>query len=132
MNQPAPTPTPRTDAYEYKAGWAAANYGEPWKPMDFARTLEREVAALTAERDLFRAEATWWKNLHKKSEDDEISVEVKTHINQLRAAELAAERALYQELLLQVGSKCNGETLHQTALRRLRSAAIDAAMKEGA
>jgi hypothetical protein len=45
------TPTPRTDAYEYKAGWAAANYGEPWKPMDFARELERELAALAAERD---------------------------------------------------------------------------------
>jgi CO dehydrogenase/acetyl-CoA synthase gamma subunit (corrinoid Fe-S protein) len=97
---------------------------------DCSQQLETELAALTAERDLFRAEATWWKNLHKKSEDDEISVEVKANIDQLRAAELAAERALYQELLLQVGSKCDGETLHQTALRRLRSASIDAAMKE--
>ena len=56
-----PTPTPRTDAYEYKAGWAAANYGEPWKPMDFARELERELTALTAERDQLRAEVERFK-----------------------------------------------------------------------
>ena len=43
--------TPRTDAYEYDAGWAAARYGERWKPMDFARALERE---LVAERDKVR------------------------------------------------------------------------------
>jgi len=42
------TPTPRTDAYEYDAGWAAARYGERWKPMDFARALETE---LTVERE---------------------------------------------------------------------------------
>jgi hypothetical protein len=125
MNQPAPTPTPRTDAATYPADCLGTTLVTN---RDCSRALERELVALTAERDLFRAEATWWKNLHKKSEDDEISVEVKANIHQLRAAELAAERALYQELLLQVGSKCNGETLHQTALRRLRSAA----MKEGA
>jgi len=51
------TPTPRTDAYEFKAGWAAANYGEPWKPMDFARSLERELTALTAERDQLKEKA---------------------------------------------------------------------------
>jgi hypothetical protein len=62
-----PTPTPRTDAYEYKAGWAAANYGEPWKPMDFARELERELAALTAERDQLRAEV---ERLTKQIKDD--------------------------------------------------------------
>jgi hypothetical protein len=50
-----PTPTPRTDAYEYKAGWAAANYGERWKPMDFARELERELEReLNAEREKVR------------------------------------------------------------------------------
>jgi hypothetical protein len=59
------TPTPRTDA---QAGWAIANQygqstgsellGDPngvFVHAVFARTLERELTALTAERDRLRA-----------------------------------------------------------------------------
>jgi hypothetical protein len=53
MNTPTPTPTPRTDA-----AWAASFSPEKanFSVLDLARTLERELAALTAERDQLRAE----------------------------------------------------------------------------
>jgi len=84
-----PTPTPRTDAYEYKAGWAAANYGERWKPMDFARELERE---LTAERDQLRSENATLRAAQEACEacDEPTAFEVR----QLRARAEKAEAEL--------------------------------------
>jgi len=86
--------TPRTDAYEYKAGWAAANYGETWKPMAFARALEIEM---NAENELLTARA------EKAEKQFKILNETLQHVTAMydnamtraeRAdAELAAERA---------------------------------------
>jgi hypothetical protein len=52
MNTPTPTPTPRTDAAKITSGFAAVPYGF----QDFARTLETELATITAERDQLRTE----------------------------------------------------------------------------
>jgi hypothetical protein len=70
MNTELNTPTPRTDAYEFKAGWAAANYGEPWKPMDFARSLERELADAEAELAAERERIDWVFRNCKVTADD--------------------------------------------------------------
>jgi len=45
MNTPTPTPTPRTDDAQWGTGKVTT---------DFARALERELTALTAERDRWR------------------------------------------------------------------------------
>jgi len=58
--------TPRTDAYEYDAGWAAARYGERWKPMDFARALETELAT---EREKVRVLRSALENLADEQND---------------------------------------------------------------
>ena len=62
----APTPTPRTDAEMVQ------HYGDglgQWVTRDFARTIERELIAMQAERDALRekkATATHWHNEYQK------------------------------------------------------------------
>jgi hypothetical protein len=55
MNTPTPTPTPRTDSATYPADCLGKTLVTN---RDCARALERELTALTAERDQLRAELT--------------------------------------------------------------------------
>ena len=121
------TPTPRTDAKV-----VLCNYGEYRVPLDFARQLERELAALTAERDQLRADLTVAQNwvTHKSHDADDLiaeNVELRAERDYLRD-ELATERARLDsgQILLTVA----GERVWHCGVD-LR-AAIDAAMKEGA
>lgn len=58
-----PATTPRTDA-EWR-GAPPANFGGMMAMIDFARTLERELAASQAGR---RDEESWWKEQHDYKE----------------------------------------------------------------
>jgi hypothetical protein len=136
-----PTPTPLTDAYEYKAGWAAANYGERWKPMDFARELERELNAEREKAERYRlatlkldAQIADWSVLNAWGGTPEIihkfvkGQQARIHYCQNIEEDLVAERARLDSgtILLTVA----GERVWHCGVD-LR-AAIDAAMKEGA
>lgn len=134
--------TPRTDA---QAGWAIANqYGQStasellgatdgvFVHAVFARTLERELTTLTAERDQLRAAVALGQINCDNAYDD-----LRTERDQLRA-ELATERARLD--WLEDNSVCyhvcidrqpDGYSIHNSppSLGSVR-AAIDAAMKE--
>ena len=112
MSTPALTPTPRTDA-----AWAASSKKMGFFMSDLAETLERELAALTAERDQLRAATKACEAC-----DEPTAFEVR----QLRA-ELAAERARLDAgtILLTLA----GERVWACGVD-LR-AAIDAGMREG-
>jgi|694.fasta_scaffold11339_24 hypothetical protein len=95
MNTPTPTPTPRTDDAQWGTGKVTT---------DFARALERELTALTAERDQLRADCeneTKWaahylaESIAVKGERDHLRAEVERYrlVTLKLDAELAAERA---------------------------------------
>jgi len=120
------TPTPRTDA---QAGWAIANlygqstahelYADPkgaFVHSVFARTLERELAALTAERDQLRDELERADAIYQRACEVE---------HELRA-ELAKERARLDWLESDAGVDWQWSSSALT----IRRAVIDAAMKE--
>jgi hypothetical protein len=127
MNTPTPTPTPRTDA-----AWSATFDGEQMSAGQTARALrecsqqlERELAALTAERDQLRAdcenETKWAAHYLADAQNAKARAE--------RAeAELATERARLDsgQIMLTVA----GERVWHCGVD-LR-AAIDAGMREGA
>jgi len=87
MSTSTPTPTPRTDA-AVKLTFAA---GHNTVCPNFARTLERELTALTAERDQLRAENATLRAAQKACEacDEPTAFEVR----QLRARAERAEAA---------------------------------------
>jgi hypothetical protein len=100
MNTPTPTPTPRTDAATYPADCLGTTLVTN---RDCARALERELAALTAERDQLRAEVERLtpyvsKAILTKTGTMLCSPQVGVAFNEMRAraeraeAELATER----------------------------------------
>ncbi|WP_353268874.1 hypothetical protein [Gemmatimonas sp.] len=121
MNTPTPTPTPRTDAATYPADCLGKTLVTN---RDCPRELERELGALTAERDQLRA-------AQKACEacDEPTAFEVR----QLRA-ELATERARLDWLM--AGGVClvqHSEGFHVCRLNcQVSRADIDSAMKEDA
>lgn len=67
--------TPRTDVETYELDYKVLipREGGEWVKADFARELEREVAALKAERDEAHSLiCTWWVNLVGVVDDGEI------------------------------------------------------------
>jgi len=112
------TPTPRTDAESFYRDDSKEKAVDSF----FAQQLERELAALTAERDQLRALLVYTDQLHDEALDDIISER-----DQLRA-ELATERTRLDSgtILLTVA----GERVCHCGVD-LR-AAIAAAIKEGA
>ena len=125
MSTPTPTPTPRTYAAKIKSGFAAV----PDQFYEFARTLETELTALTAERDQLRA-ALALGQINCDAEYDDLRDERDAARDRAdRAeAELASERARLDsgQIMLIVA----GERVWHSGVD-LR-AAIDAAMKEDA
>ncbi len=137
------TPTPRTDAATYPADCL---FDTLVTNRDCARALERELAALAAERDQLRAENATLRAAQKACEacDEPTAFEVR----QLRAeaertdaiyqracevehelrAELAKERARLDWLESDAGVDWQWSSSALT----IRRAAIDAAMKEDA
>lgn len=59
---PNPSDTPRTDAWESEAEDATTYCIDGWKR---ARTLERELASMTAERDALRSDAERYRILRR-------------------------------------------------------------------
>ena len=121
-------PTPRTDSEEYPDG-----EGQSFHVVsaDFARTLETELTALTAERDQLRFENSNLRAGQKACEacDEPMAFEVQQLLARAERAEADAERyRLAWQILSKVVAKLRAE------VERLRSdrAAIDAGMKEGA
>jgi len=135
------TPTPRTDA---QAGWAIANVygqstahellGDPkgaFVHSVFARTLERELAALTAKLTVALAN---WNGALERALKAEAEVERTDAIYQRACevehelrAELAKERARLDWLESDAGVDWQWSSSALT----IRRAVIDAAMKEG-
>ena len=140
------TPTPRTDA-----AWEASF--SPEKPsfsvLDCARTLETELAALTAERDQLRSvfpqicaaigNGAFCTPAVSIGFIESIPNEVQLVVAELRErakraeAELAAERARLEYLSLSMGTPRIADALNceYSKVSPIR-AAIDAAMKEAA
>jgi hypothetical protein len=149
MNEP-PTPTPRTDAQPgyYVTGTLAASYSAV--PIDFARTLERELTATKAAwAEDIRATNEKMVALQRELEEEREAglAQVRTiadcsiEINELKdalqkksidliamigeAAEAGAERDRLREALEQI-AKCGDSTEHAIA-----RAALKAGKEEG-
>ena len=137
-----PTPTPRTDAATYPADCLGATLVTN---RDLARTLERELAALIAERDQLRADCeneTKWaahylaQSIADKARAERAEAEAERYrLVTLRLdAELASERARLDWLM--AGGVCMIQHTGGFHVSRLHApvsrAAIDAAMKEDA
>ena len=121
------TPTPRTDASTYPADCLGKTLVTN---RDLARALERELTALTAERDQLRAEADQKRNLlviALRSAGDQ-----ETRASRAET-ELATERARLDWLEGNAGDipKYNSRSFIWFANQNIR-AAIDAGIKEDA
>ena len=146
-----PTPTPRTDAASALTSQHRHDdlFGDPefgWVTAGFARTLERELATLTTERDQLRAEVNeahaathHWCNRAERAEDNLAALE-QCHDDNCRGvvridAELAKERArldwLQEHALAQHSEGISISKLgkHYNGFPGSLRAAIDAAMK---
>ena len=130
MSTPTPTPTPRTYAAKIKSGFAAV----PDQFYEFARTLETELTALTAERDQLRA-ALALGQINCDAEYDDLRDErdAARACAERAEAELAIERARLDWLEQSAGDirRYNSSRYIWFANQNLRDA-IDAAMKEDA
>lgn len=125
------TPTPRTSSAIIASGFQAVPEGF----RAFAGILERELTALTAERDKLRAQNDQFSdnlsavgavyNAEKaRAERAEAEAERYRLVTLRQDAELTTERARLDWLLLDVVSRFDDAYYNR--------AAIDAAMKEGA
>jgi len=92
------TPTPRTDAVAFFTGCDGREKHPcgDYVQSDFARKLERELAALTAERDQLRAEVQAQCLLNAKGSEREAGLlgrlaRAEREIVMLRAANVASE-----------------------------------------
>ena len=108
------TPTPRTDAATYPADCLGKTLVTN---RDCSRALERELTALTAERDQLRDELERADAIYQRACEVE---------HELRA-ELAKERARLDWLESDAGVDWQWSSSALT----IRRAVIDAAMKEG-
>jgi len=96
MNTPTPrTDTPRTDA--------ACDSHYHYCCADVARTMERELATITAERDQLRAEFEKIAVTSAQLADNNVSL--RQERDQLRA-ELATERARMDDLVADLNDAC--------------------------
>ena len=152
----APTPTPRTDAATYPADCLGATLVTN---RDLACTLERELVALTAERDQIRGDCeneTKWaahylaQSIADKARAERADADAERYrlVTLRQDAELAAERARMADLVADLNDACitlesaendcddyamQNTAFKLTAVRNVLLQHIpNAAMKEGA
>ena len=121
--------TPRTDAFEIKAARDAMLNGIAWRPMVFARTIETELTAAKAERDLAvtRVASILWSGAIDKHTCGDVQKWVEDYTAELAAMTARAEKAEADTARLNWLEK---ESPEDWGIRSINRDAIDKAMKE--